>query len=108
MKIIALCLLASPVRSFSLVLNVSKIANFPFDLLFNVKLSFAGFGKIWRSSSVIWLLILVDVVSVKRLLGNTIYSNVKKNSTLLVNTSHLPKGIYIVLFEGLSRKLIVE
>ena len=47
-------------------------------------------------------------VTVKNLLGNTIYSSKKNNTTLLVNTSHFPKGIYIVLFEGLSRKLIVE
>ena len=47
-------------------------------------------------------------VTVKNLLGNTIYISMKNNTTLLVNTSNFPKGIYIVLFEGLSRKLIVE
>jgi hypothetical protein len=47
-------------------------------------------------------------VTVKNLLGNTIYISKKNNTTLLVNTSNFPKGIYIIIFEGLNRKLIVE
>ena len=51
---------------------------------------------------------LKGFVTVKNLLGKTMYFSKKDNTTLLVNTSNFPKGIYMVAFEGLNSKLIVE
>jgi len=47
-------------------------------------------------------------VTIKNLLGNTIYNKKKTEDILKVNISQFSKGIYVVLFKGLNKKLVVE
>ena len=48
------------------------------------------------------------IVTIKNLLGNTIYRKKKTEDVLKINISQFSKGIYIVLFKGLNKKLVVE
>ena len=47
-------------------------------------------------------------VTIKNLLGNTIYNKKKTEDVLKINISQFSKGIYVVLFKGLNKKLVVE
>ena len=47
-------------------------------------------------------------VTIKNLLGNTIYNKKKTEDILKINISQFSKGIYVVLFKGLNKKLVVE
>jgi len=47
-------------------------------------------------------------VTIKNLLGNTIYNKKKIEDVLKINISQFSKGIYVVLFKGLNKKLVVE
>ncbi len=47
-------------------------------------------------------------VTIKNLLGKTIYNKKKTEDVLKINISQFSKGIYVVLFKGLNKKLIVE
>ena len=47
-------------------------------------------------------------VTIKNLLGNTIYNKKKTEDILKINISKFSKGIYVVLFKGLNKKLVVE
>ncbi|MBT5273933.1 MAG: T9SS type A sorting domain-containing protein, partial [Flavobacteriales bacterium] len=48
------------------------------------------------------------IVTIKNLLGNTIYNKKKTEDVLKINISQFSKGIYVVLFKGLNKKLVVE
>ena len=47
-------------------------------------------------------------VTIKNILGNTIYNKKKTEDILKINISQFSKGIYVVLFKGLNKKLVVE
>ncbi len=47
-------------------------------------------------------------VTIKNILGNTIYNKKKTEDIIKINISQFSKGIYVVLFKGLNKKLVVE
>ena len=47
-------------------------------------------------------------VTIKNLLGNTLYNKKKTEDPIKINISQFSKGIYVVLFKGLNKKLVIE
>jgi hypothetical protein len=47
-------------------------------------------------------------VQIHNLLGHLVYTTIKKENEIKINTSQLPKGIYIVELNKMIQKLIIE